>query len=88
MNDEFKEWQYEVKEEIKVWTNRLVDEALKQGNGYIGKAKRWLKSKRPDNLDSFHGKPEEQFIVTIRAVYDEAIIKLGKIADKQKVDEY
>lgn len=88
MSDEFRKWQYNTEQAIKEWPNKLVHEALKQSNGYIGKAKRWLKSKRPDNLDSFHGKPEEQFIVTIRAVYDEAIIKLGKIADKQKVDEY
>ena len=88
MSDEFRKWQCNTEQAIKEWPDKLVREALKQNDGYIGKAKRWLKSKRPDNLDSFHGKPEEQFIVTIRAVYDEALAKLRKIADKQKVDEY
>lgn len=88
MSDEFRKWQYNTEQAIKEWPDKLVHEALKQNDGYIGKAKRWLKSKRPDNLDSFHGKSEEQFIVTIRAVYDEALAKLRKIADKQKVDGY
>ncbi|CAM3387602.1 hypothetical protein FOF71_07985 [Lactobacillus paragasseri] len=88
MSDEFRKWQCNTEQAIKEWPDKLVHEALKQNDGYIGKAKRWLKSKRPDNLDSFHGKPEEQFIVTIRAVYDEALAKLRKIADKQKVDGY
>ena len=88
MSDEFRKWQCNTEQDIKEWPDKLVHEALKQNDGYIGKAKRWLKSKRPDNLDSFHGKPEEQFIVTIRAVYDEALAKLRKIADKQKVDGY
>lgn len=88
MSDEFRKWQCNTEQAIKEWPDKLVHEALKQNDGYIGKAKRWLKSKRPDNLDSFHGKPEEQFIVTIRAVYDEGLAKLRKIADKQKVDGY
>lgn len=88
MLDEFRKWQFNAEQAIKEWPDKLVHEALKQNNGHIGKAKRWLKIKRPDNLDSFHGKPEEQFIVTIRAVYDEALAKLRKIADKQKVDGY
>lgn len=39
MSDEFRKWQYDVEQAIKEWPNKLVEEALKQNNGYIGKAK-------------------------------------------------
>ena len=82
MLDEFQEWQYEVKEEIETWTDSLVNEALKQGNGK--KAERWLKSKRPDHPDSYNGKPKEYFTVIVKGIYDEAIHKVRDIAMKQE----
>ncbi len=88
MSDEFKKWQYDAEQAIKEWPDKLAHEALKESNGYVGKAKRWLKNKTPDNSDSFYGKPEEQFVVTVKAIYDEAFTKLCKIADKQKVEGY
>lgn len=84
-NDAFKKWQYEVKEDIKAWTDRLVKEALKQGNGK--KAERWLKSKRPDYPDSYNGKPEEYFTVITKGIYDEAIYKVRDIAMEQEFSD-
>ena len=70
---------------IKEWPDKLVEEALEQNNNYFGKAERWLKKKRPDYSDNFRGKPEEQFIVTIRSIYTEAIIKLKNLAMRQQM---
>ena len=83
MLDEFQKWQYDAEQAIKEWPEKLVEEALKQGT--YDKAERWLKRKQPDYSDSFLGKPEEQFIVTIKVIYDEAIHKLRRLAMKQKV---
>ncbi len=83
MLEEFREWQLATKDSIDEWTDKLVKEALKQGT--YDKAERWLKRKQPDYSDSFLGKPEEQFIVTIKAIYDEAIIKLRKLAMRQQI---
>lgn len=83
MLEEFREWQYDAEQAIKEWPEKLVEEALKQGT--YDKAERWLKRKQPDYSDSFLGKPEEQFIVTIKAIYDEAIIKLRKLAMRQQI---
>ena len=83
MLDEFQKWQYDTEQAINEWPDKLVEEALKQGT--YDKAERWLKRKQPDYSDSFLGKPEEQFIVTIRSIYDEAIIKLRKLAMKQQI---
>lgn len=83
MLDEFQKWQYDTEQAINEWPDKLVEEALKQGT--YDKAERWLKRKQPDYSDSFYGKPEEQFIVTIRSIYDEAIIKLRKLAMKQQI---
>lgn len=88
MLEEFREWQYDTEQAIKEWPEKLAHEALKQSHGYVGKAKRWLGNKKPDYSGNFHAKPEEQFIATVEAIYDEALIELRKIADKQKVDGY
>lgn len=85
MLDEFREWQYDAEQAIKEWPDKLVEEALNENDYYFYKAKRWLEKKRPEIPDSFYGKPEEQFIVTIRSIYDEAIIKLRKLAMKQQM---
>ena len=85
MLEEFREWQYDAEQAIKEWPDKLVEEALNENNRYFYKAKRWLEKKRPEISDSFYGKPEEQFIVTIRSIYDEAIIKLRKLAMKQQI---
>lgn len=83
MLDEFQKWQYDTEQAINEWPDKLVEESLKQGT--YDKAERWLKRKQPDYSDSFLGKPEEQFIVTIKAIYDEAIIKLRKLAMRQQI---
>ena len=85
MLDEFQKWQYDAEQAINEWPDKLVEEALNENNRYFYKAKRWLEKKRPEIPDSFYGKPEEQFIVTIRSIYDEAIIKLRKLAMKQQM---
>lgn len=85
MLDEFQKWQYDAEQTINEWPNKLVEEALNENDRYFYKAKRWLEKKRPEIPDSFYGKPEEQFIVTIRSIYDEAIIKLRKLAMKQQM---
>lgn len=85
MLDEFREWQYDAEQAIKEWPDKLVEEALDENNRYFYKAERWLEKKRPETPDSFLGKPEEQFIVTIKAIYDEAIIKLRKLAMRQQI---
>jgi hypothetical protein len=85
MLDEFQKWQYDAEQAIKEWPDKLVEEALEQNNNYFGKAKRWLEKKRPEIPDNFHGKPEEQFIVTIREIYTEAIIKLKNLAMRQQM---
>ena len=83
MLDEFQKWQYDTEQAIKEWPEKLVEEALKQGT--YDKAERWLKRKQPDYSDSFLCNSEEQFIVTIKVIYDEAIHKLRRLAMKQKV---
>lgn len=85
MLDEFQKWQYDAEQAINEWPDKLVEEALNENDRYFYKAKRWLEKKRPEIPDSFYGKPEEQFIVTIRSIYDEAIIKLRKLAMKQQM---
>lgn len=85
MLDEFQKWQYDAEQAINEWPDKLIEEALNENNRYFYKAKRWLEKKRPEIPDSFYGKPEEQFIVTIRSIYDEAIIKLRKLAMKQQI---
>lgn len=85
MLDEFQKWQYDAEQAIKEWPDKLVEEALNENDRYFYKAKRWLEKKSPEIPDSFYGKPEEQFIVTIRSIYDEAIIKLRKLAMKQRM---
>lgn len=85
MLEEFQKWQYDAEQAINEWPDKLVEEALNENDRYFYKAKRWLEKKRPEIPDSFYGKPEEQFIVTIRSIYDEAIIKLRKLAMKQQM---
>lgn len=85
MLDEFQKWQYDAEQAINEWPDKLIEEALNENDRYFYKAKRWLEKKRPEIPDSFYGKPEEQFIVTIRSIYDEAIIKLRKLAMKQQM---
>lgn len=85
MLKEFREWQYDAEQAIKEWPDKLVEEALNENDRYFYKAKRWLEKKRPEIPDSFHGKPEEQFIVTIREIYTEAIIELKKLAMRQQM---
>lgn len=85
MLEEFQKWQYDAEQAINEWPDKLVEEALNENDCYFYKAKRWLEKKRPEIPDSFYGKPEEQFIVTIRSIYDEAIIKLRKLAMKQQM---
>lgn len=85
MLDEFQKWQYGSEQAIKEWPDKLVEEALNENEHYFYKAKRWLEKKRPEIPDSFYGKPEEQFIVTIRSIYDEAIHKLRILAMKQQM---
>ena len=85
MLEDFREWQYDAEQAIKEWPDKLVEEALEQNNNYFGKAERWLKKKRPDYSDNFRGKPEEQFIVTVKAIYDEAIHRLHKLAMQQQM---
>lgn len=85
MLDEFQKWQYDAEQAIKEWPDKLVEEALNENDHYFYKAKRWLDKKRPEIPDSFYGKPEEQFIVTIRSIYDEAIHKLRILAMKQQM---
>ena len=72
-------------ESFKVNTLIELKEALDENNRYFYKAKRWLEKKRPEIPDSFHGKPEEQFVVTIREIYTEAIIELKKLAMRQQI---
>lgn len=85
MLDEFQKWQYDAEQAINEWPDKLVKEALNENGRYFYKAKRWLEKKRPEIPDSFYGKPEEQFIVTIRSIYDEAIHKLRILAMKQQM---
>ena len=51
MLEEFREWQFDSKNQINEWTSRLVKEALKQGE--VGKAEDWLKRIGLDQVGIF-----------------------------------
>lgn len=89
MSDEFRKWQYEVKEEIETWTDSLVNEALKQGE--VGKAEDWLKRNKPKPSDDFHATTSEQFNTIVQTMFEDAKRELHKevrkLRFKQNGDE-
>lgn len=89
MSDEFRKWQYEVKEEIETWTDSLVNEALKQGE--VGKAEDWLKKNKPKPSDDFHATTSEQFNTIVQTMFEDAKRELHKevrkLRFKQSGDE-
>lgn len=89
MSDEFRKWQYEVKEEIETWTHSLVNEALKQGE--VGKAEDWLKKNKPKPSDDFHATTSEQFNTIVQTMFEDAKRELHKevrkLRFKQNGDE-
>lgn len=78
---DFKEWEDSVQDSIKMWQPLIVKDALKQGK--YKKAVAYLKRNQPALYNSFDASPEQQFRITIRAMYDEAIRQVKDLAMKQ-----
>lgn len=89
MLDEFREWQLDSKNQIDKWTDRLVKEALKQGE--VGKAEDWLRRNKPTPSGDFHATTSEQFNTIVQTMFEDAKRELHKevrkLRFKQNGDE-
>ena len=74
MLEEFREWQLATKDSIDKWTDRLVKEALKQGE--VGKAEDWLRRNKPTPSGDFHATTSEQFNTIVQTMFEDAKRKL------------
>lgn len=76
MLDEFREWQLATKDSIDKWTDKLVKEALKQGE--VGKAEDWLRRNKPTLSGDFHATTSEQFNTIVQTMFEDAKRELHK----------
>ncbi len=76
MLDEFREWQLAAKDSIDIWTNKLVKEAIKQGE--VGKAEDWLRKNKPTPSGDFHATTSEQFNTIVQTMFEDAKRELHK----------
>ena len=89
MIEEFIECQLATKDSIDKWTDKLVKEALKQGE--VGKAEDWLKKNKPTPSGDFHATTSEQFNTIVQTMFEDAKRELHKevrkLRFKQNGDE-
>ena len=89
MLEEFREWQLATKDSIDKWTDKLVKEALKQGE--VGKAEDWLRRNKPTPSGDFHATTSEQFNAIVQTMFEDAKRELHKevrkLRFKQNGDE-
>lgn len=83
MLDEFKQWQLDVKSDIDVYTEKLVKEAIKQGNGE--RAERWLRKNKPELIGDYHASTSDQLNTIVITMFENAIFEVRKIAMKQEI---
>ncbi|MCI7647011.1 MAG: hypothetical protein SPG45_06320 [Lactobacillus johnsonii] len=89
MLEEFREWQLATKDSIDKWTDKLIKEALKQGE--VGKAEDWLRRNKPTPSGDFHATTSEQFNTIVQTMFEDAKRELHKevrkLRFKQNGDE-
>ena len=89
MLEDFREWQLATKDSIDKWTDKLVKEALKQGE--VGKAEDWLIKNKPTPSGDFHATTSEQFNTIVQTMFEDAKRELHKevrkLRFKQNGDE-
>lgn len=82
--EQFDQYIKSVEDDIKMWTDVLVKEALEQGT--YKKAITWLGKNKPDLKGKGMGTVEDQLESLYRTAYEDAISKIYKLALDQKVE--